>query len=399
MSYPERPAAGFRRFCHPRHAAGCRRAAALFAGLLLVAGLWPFNFRAPNRVRVPPDGKGLQFEALDAPSKRNRGGMVFTPSRLACRKKGGCSAGALTIAIELSADGDARSCVKRIVDFRRADGSELFYLGQWKSTLIVRSFSAAPANGRPYREIGVGGVLAVGQTRRVSIVSGDHGTRTYVDGLLAKEDPGIRLLDANESLDGHKAYLGNSPDLSCPWAGRVRSLALFGTAWDSTEAPGRPGREPDGLFRCGGNRAVSSACYRFGDVNGESIPDLSGSGNDLWKPARLVFEKRFLQLSRSQSLSFGEMALNLVGFVPLGFLICLCLYKGDRRPVWICLAWAVGVGCSVSLTIELAQLWLPGRESSLLDLVMNTAGSAIGGIVLVLSGGAERRRAGIASDG
>jgi len=399
MSHPERTSIGSRRFFHPARAAGCRPAVVLFAGFLLVVGLWPFNFRATNRARVLADGTGLQFDAPDAPSKRNRGGMVFTPNSLLCRQQGGCSAGALTIAIELSAGGGAGPCVKRIVDFRRGDGGEGFYVGQWKSTLIVRSFGAAPAKGRPYREIGVGGVLTAGQTRRVSVVSGDHGTRIYVDGLLAREDPGVRLLGANESLDGYKAYLGNSPDLSCPWAGRVRRLALFDTAWDATGAPGDPGREPDGLFRCGGDGVFVAACYRFTDVSGGPIPDRSVSGNNLWRPPHLVFEKPFLALSRHRPLSATDIALNLGGFVPLGFLICLCLQKADRRPAWIGLAWALGVGCLLSLTIELTQLWLPGRESSLLDLAMNTAGSVIGGMALLCCNGARRGRAGIASPG
>ena len=399
MACQNQPAAGVHSSLRLLPAAWCRLSAVLFGLFLLIVGLWPFNFRATNQVRVLPDGQGLKFDAPDERSQRDRGGMVFTPSPLACRKNGGCTAGALTVAIELRADRDARSCIKRIVDFRRSDGSEVFFLGQWKSSLIVRSFNAPSARGKPYREIGVGGALSAGQTRRVSIVSGNSGTRTYVDGHLAKTDPGIRLLKKDESLYGHKAYLGNSPDLSCPWAGRVQSLALFGKAWDSTEVSERRESEPDGLFRCSGDGVLASACYRFDNVNGESIPDLSVSGNDLWKPAHLVFEKRFLELPSKHVLSVAELTLNLLGFIPLGFLICLCLLKRDRRPTWNYILWAVGAGCSLSLTIELTQIWLPGRESTLLDLAMNTAGSGIGGMVIGLCSGTYRGRERIASDG
>jgi VanZ family protein len=179
----------------------------------------------------------------------------------------------------------------------------------------------------------------------------------------------------------------------------VQSLALFGKAWDSTEVSERRGSEPDGLFRCSDDGVLASACYRFDNVNGESIPDLSVSGNDLWKPAHLVFEKRFLELPSDHVLSVAELTLNLLGFIPLGFLICLCLLKRDRRPTWNYILWAVGAGCSLSLTIELAQTWLPGRESTLLDLAMNTAGSGIGGMVIGLCSGTYRGRERIASDG
>ena len=398
MPSQNQSAAGGRGFFGRLSAASCRLSAVLFGLFLLAVGLWPFNPHAINQVSVLPDGKGLKFGNPDDYTKRGLGGMVLTPSPLACRQRGGCTAGALALAIELSADTDATSCVKRIVDFRRSDGSEVFFLGQWKSSLIVRSFNTPSARGKPYREIAVGGVLSSRQTRLVSIVSGIHGTRAYVDGHLAKNDPGIRLLKENETLHGHKAYLGNSPDLSCPWAGRVQSLAFFGNAWDSSELAERREKEPDGLSQCGGAERLASACYRFDNVNGETIPDLSASGNDLQKPEHLVFEKRFLELPVNRFFSISELTLNLLGFVPLGSLICLCLLKTNRRPQWVCLLWAVGVGCAVSLTIETAQVWLPGRDSSLLDLATNTAGSAIGGIAMGLHSGTYSGRKRIMSD-
>ncbi|NTV84832.1 MAG: VanZ family protein [Bacteroidales bacterium] len=39
---------------------------------------------------------------------------------------------------------------------------------------------------------------------------------------------------------------------------------------------------------------------------------------------------------------------------------------------------AMIAGFAVSLSIELTQVWLPGRDSSLLDLTANTVGSTIG---------------------
>lgn len=88
-------------------------------------------------------------------------------------------------------------------------------LSQWKSFLIVRSFNTPPVGGKPYREIGVGEVLAAGRRSAVTIVSGLHGTDIY-NGQLVKNSPGVRLLEENETLEGHKVYLGNSPDLGCP---------------------------------------------------------------------------------------------------------------------------------------------------------------------------------------
>ena len=60
-------------------------------------------------------------------------------------------------------------------------------------------------------------------------------------------------------------------------------------------------------------------------------------------------------------------------------MVCLRLLMRGKPSPRSCLFLAIAVGFAVSLAIELTQVWLPGRDSSLLDLTTNTMGSAIGG--------------------
>jgi hypothetical protein len=351
----------------------------LFGLCLLAIGLWPFNFRTDNHAVLLPNTDGLKFEAPAERSKKDLGGMVFTPNPLVCSAQSRCEAGALTIEIELKAENELSPCVKRIVEVRRNDGSEAFYLGQWKSHLIVRSFNTPPSKGKPYREIGAGGVLAAGRKILVALVSGPHGTHIHIDGQPVKNYPDVRLLRENETLEGHSVYLGNSPDLSCPWAGTVMGFALFGRAWTSAEVTEHKAPGEGGALPCRRGRVAAVANYRLDGFAGESIVDLSGSANDLWKPARLVFDKRPLGLPNGHSFSGSDVTLNLLGFVPFGFLVCLRLLSMGKFSPRGCLFFAATLGFAVSLAIELTQVWLPGRDSSLLDLTANTVGSAIGG--------------------
>lgn len=353
----------------------------LFGLSLLAIGLWPFNFRIDNHADLLPDAGGLKFEAPAESSKRDLGGMAFTANPLACRAQSSCEAGALTIEIELKAENELSPCVKRIVEVRRPDGKTAFYLGQWKSSLIVRSFNTPPAKGKPYREIGAGGVLAAGRESLVTLVSGPHGTDIHVDGQLIRNSPDVRLLKENETLEGHRLYLGNSPDLGCPWAGSVTGFALFGEEWPPPEAVEGSYPAAAGAFACGNRRAEAMACYRFDHLEGESIGDLSGSANDLWKPSRLTFDKPLLGLPEGQTFSVSDVTVNLLGFVPFGFLVCLRLLAAGRSSPRSCLIIAIAAGFSFSLAIELTQVWLPGRDSSFLDLTTNTMGSAIGGVM------------------
>jgi hypothetical protein len=363
----------------------------LFGLSLLAIGLWPFNFRADNHADLVPNAGELKFEAPAERSKQDLGGMAFTPNPLACRAQSRCEAGALSIEIELRAETEASSCIKRIVELRRNDGSEAFYVGQWKSFLIVRSFNTKPTGGNPYQEIGAGGVLAAGRKSVVALVSGPHGTDIHLDGQPIKNYPDVRLLRETETLEGHRVYLGNSPDLSCPWAGSLMGFALFGKAWTSAEVTERRTPGADDPLPCSSGRVAAVACYRFDGLAGESVADRSGSANDLWKPVRLVFDKRPLGLPDGRSFSAYDVTVNLLGFVPFGFLVCLRLLATGTSSPRGCLFFAAAVGFAFSLAIELTQVWLPGRDSSLLDLTTNTLGSAIGGAMACRLGRAYGR--------
>jgi hypothetical protein len=84
------------------------------------------------------------------------------------------------------------------------------------------------------------------------------------------------------------------------------------------------------------------------------------------------------------NLSFSDVAINFLGFTPLGYLMMSYFLSTDRIqkkiPV-ICLTLAACIG--ISLLIELSQYYLPGRTSSLVDLLFNGLG-AFGGIIFCL---------------
>jgi VanZ family protein len=64
--------------------------------------------------------------------------------------------------------------------------------------------------------------------------------------------------------------------------------------------------------------------------------------------------------------------LNLVLFVPLG----LALGWNGRSVAKVALA-----GLLLSTAVEIAQLWIPGRDSSLSDIVFNTGGTLVGALL------------------
>lgn len=71
-----------------------------------------------------------------------------------------------------------------------------------------------------------------------------------------------------------------------------------------------------------------------------------------------------------------HVLLNMVLFVPLGILV----YRGRRSALALLpiLVLVGSAGFLISFVIECLQRFLPGRESSLVDIAANTAGALVG---------------------
>ena len=83
-------------------------------------------------------------------------------------------------------------------------------------------------------------------------------------------------------------------------------------------------------------------------------------------------------------LYFSDVAINILGFIPLGYLMMSYYLSSNRIQKKIpiaCLSIATCTG--VSLLIELSQHYIPGRSSSLFDLLFNGLG-AFGGIIFCI---------------
>jgi VanZ family protein len=87
----------------------------------------------------------------------------------------------------------------------------------------------------------------------------------------------------------------------------------------------------------------------------------------------------FLTASFNRPVPAFDVVVNVLGYMPFGFLAVLAAYPRLRGGP----ALAFGVACSIlaSFVLESLQLYLPTRTASNLDLIANTAGGAIGAIV------------------
>jgi hypothetical protein len=358
---------------------------------ILVAGLWPFDFHASNQVVVAKGGRGLVFGSSPENHSSSYGGIIFNRHPIRCDGPTACTAGELTLEIQLRAFTDKPGCVQRIIEVRRQNGAAVFRIGQWRYFLMVSALGDDDSRGNAAMEVGIPNALVAGTARFVTISSNREGTTTYLDGRPVDNYPGLCLLKPGETIAGRIMYLGNTPGLECPWSGEIMAFSVYGHALPAGEVAAKAGLKASGVsadFESNGRKAL--AYYRFEPPTGELLPDLSGSGNHLRIPARLIFDKKALQSSSFSQLTISDAALNLFGFIPFGSLVALWLqsrvggHAGKSAIVALC------VGITLSLCIELLQAYLPDRDSSMADLVMNAIGTGIGTIGAMVAGGKSR---------
>ncbi len=85
---------------------------------------------------------------------------------------------------------------------------------------------------------------------------------------------------------------------------------------------------------------------------------------------------RFLSAPLPQYWTGFDVAANLLGYAPLGFLLALSALR-SRRVRWAVTA-AVAVAAVLSLAMETLQSYLPSRIPSNLDLALNATGAWLG---------------------
>ncbi len=87
----------------------------------------------------------------------------------------------------------------------------------------------------------------------------------------------------------------------------------------------------------------------------------------------------FLTAPWPQYLVGFDVAVNVAGYAPLGFLLALAFMRRGRT-VWGLTA-AVLVGAALSLCMETLQSYLPSRIPSNVDLALNTLGTWLGAFI------------------
>jgi hypothetical protein len=336
--------------------------------VILLTGLWPFN--APkNYVDWLKGENGLRFG--------HHGIAVSVNAFSMASGDGACS-------LEIWLEPGRMDHSGTILAFDSSPDSKFsFALRQFGDGLAIQRASA-DARGTMVRPwLKTDQVFENGKPVFLTITGKQKRTSVYVNGLPVKISSGFGFV--NGDLTG-RLVLGNST-IKDSWSGQIMGLAVYDFALAPSQVAAHVERWTQGQVRGVSGEKPPVALYSFDERKGSVVHDKMSSAHDLVIPARyFVLHPAFLHpawdefrtrwdgwMSRSY---WSDVALNIAGFIPLGFFFTA--YCSLVRPIPRPQVMVVLFGLAISLTIEILQYFLPTRDSSMTDVITNTFGTMVG---------------------
>jgi exosortase len=325
--------------------------------VILFAGLLPFNFFQTNKANVNTVS-GLH---LASP------GTVYTktpPVKLATMKE-------FTIFMNLSSYlSDWSSGYARILSYSQNNKKMNFMVGQWSESLIFRINADGKAKTVQFETESFFNKYS---TASLAIVYNGKTLASFRNGLKVKELEVGSLTFTNWDKS-YPLIIGSEADGKYCWEGYIYSLSIFDRALTQFEImKGWPDV----------NKAPPLIGYNFKGHDEKTIQDMGeGKAADLeipyfFKPyKRTILDPGHEWLFENRH-HYVDLWIDVIGFIPLGFLLAVYLTR-KRFSYFSIILQAALIGAAVSMSIELLQVLLPSRASSLADVISNSLGTLLG---------------------
>lgn len=269
-----------------------------------------------------------------------------------------------------------------ILGFYNRNNPWPFKVRQYEDGLLV-SHNPGGVATKARTKFDVDHAFQEGKIAFLILTSGPNGTIVYLNGKRAQAFPKFTI--SQFDLAG-QIIMGTSPSDYDPWPGELRGLAIYSKELTATEVVRHFLNWTDEDVSAVSDLNGAIALYSFKERSGNLIQSSIVSAPTLKVPDRFsIPHKAFLTPPWKDfeiSWDYVEDVLrNIVGFVPLGFL--LCTYWSMTRPPQRALLYTIIAGGLLSLTIEVLQFFIPQRNSGITDIITNTLGAALGAVVAI----------------
>lgn len=265
-----------------------------------------------------------------------------------------------------------------ILAFYAPGHTHQFEVRQWIDGLLLTHDASVRHDSTHTIKIDVDRVLHVGKLAQITISSGPSGTNVYVDGAPAGYFSAFKMSPSD--LAGDVVFgtwlTGDS------WPGELHGLAIY--AEELTPAAVLNHYEDWIHSNQSPDLENAVARYTFAEGSGIEVHNELPSGPALEIPKFFyVPHKPFLQTPAQEfQLSWdylGDVTQNILGFAPLGLVVCA--YLAWRNGRWQSVVYTTVLCGALSFVIEVSQYFIPQRGSGITDIITNTLGASLGAML------------------
>ncbi len=352
----------------------------LYVIFLAVILLWPFSFTffpKKNQVKWNDNSPGLHFIGE---------GQVISSSRNELYKNL-ISAEGFSLEIWLSSANNHQRGPARIVSYSLDYSYRNFTLGQEGSDLIMRLRTENTNLNGTEPSLIIEDVFRYPKPIHLVVSYNLIEQSVYVNGIVKATSiiPGGNITNWDP---GYPLILGNEATGDRPWLGEISYLAIYNRSLHAQEVHNGYNEVKQiisGNFEMVTPKEGLLVRYLFNERGG-SIVTNSGSLTDslnLNIPENIQTEsKPFLSFPLNtwpalDSGDFHEILLNVILFIPLGFLFqaTIGIYlNGNLRIIFF----AMFLGGAITLSAEIVQYFIEPRNSSSVDVLANFIGTLLG---------------------
>lgn len=348
---------------------------------ILYAGLTPLAERDRNDVYRLSQPNALVFPG--------NGVATYLPNDVIVDELG--SGSGFVLELEFTPAALKTNAFYILLSFYGEDSDSQLVVGQWQHQLTVMNGDDYDYSERRPRAI-ADLRRVTGERYRLKVVSSKSRTQLYLNDVLVGSQNNEFTLPQNLSL----INIGNDVRLKQPWKGVLYSASLMKEAVLEQTLLERTVLEGHKLN--GGKLSEAGGQHLDGLNKPRQLVDFASPAFATPDTLDLAAPQLFTEASNTAQWRFAywrDVILNLLGFIPLGIILTLLVTRyadlgliraahiGTAQSIVIIALVSLISGFSLSFFIEYQQAWLMHRHSSWLDLVLNSAGSVVGAVILL----------------
>ena len=344
--------------------------------VILLSGLRPKGFRLSNNVHWITDKPGIRFGAY---------GIAYTALSDNGIESVLSESGSFSIEIAIKSEPYSQEGFNLILVLHNGRDRNQLLIGQYCSSLIIMNGDDY-RNRRKTKRVVVNKVFQSPKEIFLSITTGQEGTKAYIDGQLIKGKKDLTLQIPHKGDASPNLILGNSVYGNSSWRGDIYGLALYRNELKKEEVElhyNKWSMEQNFSFA---KQEKPFLLYLFDEKKGVKALDHASGNQHLKIPERMHILKKMMlsapwvkfELNKS---FIQDLIINLLGFIPLGFMLFATFIELGGTPKKGYMLITMALCFAVSLSIEIAQAWLPSRSSQTLDVILNTTGALIGAMI------------------